>query len=99
MRFEKDQRKEWLENFLSKGLNAIEKVLETTAGKYCIANSVTIADVCLVPQVYSAKRFNVSLDNYPIIKRVNDELEKLPEFQAAHAHNQPDTPADMRLAL
>jgi maleylacetoacetate isomerase len=98
-RFEnKDEKQEWLDHFLTKGLTAIEKILEETAGQYCIGNSVTIADLCLVPQVYSAKRFSISLENFPIIRKVNEELEKLPEFKAAHAHNQPDTPDELRSA-
>ena len=65
---------------------------------YCVGDQVTLADLCLVPQVYGAKRFNIELTDYPNVCRVNDELEKLPAFVKAHAHRQPDTPAELREA-
>ena len=95
-RIGEEKKQEWLEHFLTKGFNAIEEILKETSGKYCIGNDITIADLCLVPQVYSAKRFNISLDDFPNVKRINDELEKIPEFQVAHPSKQPDCPADLK---
>lgn len=60
---------------------------------YC---KVSIADLCLVPQVYSAFRFNVDLTNYPTVRRIYDELDLIPEFRKAHAHTQPDTYPELR---
>ena len=56
---------------------------------------MSIADLCLVPQVYSAHRFDVDLTEYPNIVRVYEELNKLPEFRKAHAHTQPDTISEL----
>jgi maleylacetoacetate isomerase len=95
-RLSEEKKQEWLENFLTKGFIAIEEMLKTTAGKYCVGDEVTIADLCLVPQVYSANRFKISLDNYPLVRRINDDLEKIVEFQQAHPSKQPDCPEELR---
>ena len=51
---------------------------------------MTIADVCLVPQVYNARRFKVPLDKYPKIVAVDAALQKLPAFERAKPENQSD---------
>lgn len=53
-----------------------------------------IADCCLVPQVFNARRFHVDLRPYPIILRIDRELEVHPAFRAAHPSNQPDCPPE-----
>jgi maleylacetoacetate isomerase len=89
----KEKRDEWLKFYVGKGLDSIEYILEETSceGLYCIDNQVSLADIFLVPQVYSAKRFKINFDKYPFIRSINSNLEKLPEFIKAHAHNQIDT--------
>jgi len=91
-----DKRDEWAVRWIRDGFKAIEKQLANTAGKYCVGDDVTIADICLVPQVYNALRFKVSLDDFPIIRRVNEDLLKLDAFQVSAPHCQPDTPAELR---
>ena len=61
-----------------------------------VGDDVTIADLCLVPQVYSANRSHVDLTPYPNVRRVNAALEQLPAFRKAHAHRQPDTLPELR---
>nr|AYN44558.1 glutathione S-transferase Z4 [Brachionus koreanus] len=91
-----DKKQEWIKFYLTKGFKAVEDILKDTSGKYCIDNQITIADLCLVPQVYSAKRFNIDMIGFPNVKRVNEELEKVPEFVRAHAHHQIDTPQELK---
>jgi len=91
-----EKKNEWLQNYLHKGFRAIEATLVETSGKYCVGDDVTIADLCLVPQVYSANRFNVDLTAYPNVRRVNAALEQLPAFRKAHAHRQPDTYPELK---
>lgn len=86
-----DKKNEWLNFYLTKGFRAIEEALRESSGKYCVGDEITIADLCLVPQVYAANRFSVSLNDFPNVLRVNAELEKHPAFHKAHAHRQPDT--------
>ena len=85
-----EKRNEWLHFYLHKGFKAIETALKETSGKYCVGDEISIADLCLVPQVYSANRFNIDLTEYPNVRRVYDEIAKLPAFRKAHAHTQPD---------
>ena len=91
-----DKKKEWIKFYLTKGFKAIEAILKETSGKYCVGDLITIADLCLVPQVYSANRFNIDMNDFPNVLRVNQELEKIPEFIKAHAHRQIDTPRELK---
>lgn len=80
----------WVEHWMRLGFHAIEKQLVRTAGCYCFEDQITIADICLVAQVYNANRFNVDMSSYPYINRVVDNCNKLQAFQLALPENQPD---------
>jgi maleylacetoacetate isomerase len=86
------QREAWTRHWIEEGFVALEAVLKDSAatGTYCEGDSPTMADCCLVPQVYNAKRFGVSLDKYPNIARINDACLELPAFQDAVPEKQPD---------
>jgi maleylacetoacetate isomerase len=64
----------WYHHWLKKGFDAIEEKLKHLPRKQhvCYGNEISMADICLIPQVYNAKRFNFSLDNYPLINEIND---------------------------
>ena len=70
--------------FIHKGLKAYETILKDTRGKYSVGDDVTLADVCLIPQLYGADRYKVTLDAYPNIAEIRKNLEELPEFIDAH---------------
>ena len=72
------------------GLEAVERLIATTAGAYCFGDTLTLADVYLVPQVYNGVRFGVDIAKYPTISRVVVALKALPAFIAADPDNQPD---------
>lgn len=74
----------------------MEKILAETSGTHCIGDTVTLADVYLVPQVYNANRFNVDMKLYPIISRLNESALKLDAFKRAHPNEQPDCPPDQK---
>ncbi len=80
----------WAAYWIHKGLAALELSLENTAGTYCFGGELTAADVFLAPQVYNAKRFSVDLNEFPILKRVYLEVEKLKAFEDALPEKQPD---------
>jgi len=82
----------WSKYWIDKGFVALEKELKNTAGTRCVGDQVSLADCCLVPQVYNAKRFSVDMTKFPTITRIHASLEQLPEFQAAHPSQQPDCP-------
>lgn len=68
----KEEEERWSQHWIIKGFNAIENILRNTAGKYCVGDQITLADCCLIPQVFNARRlvfqliFNVNL-TMPII--------------------------------
>ncbi|VDP91248.1 unnamed protein product [Echinostoma caproni] len=70
---------------------AFEKELEKLAGKYCVGDELSMADVCLVPQVYNAFRFKVDLSPYPIIRRIYTVLMEVEAFKKAAPDVQPDS--------
>jgi maleylpyruvate isomerase len=78
----------WYTHWVVAGFNAIEPLLKP--GPYALGGQVTVADVCLVPQVFNARRFKVPLDAYPRIVAVEAACQKLPAFQKALPENQPD---------
>ena len=83
-------KKEWAQGVISEGFQSVEAILANTAGTCCIGDEVSVADACLVPQIYNARRFEVSLDQYPNINRISEHLATLPAFQKAHPDSQPD---------
>ncbi|ALO35537.1 maleylacetoacetate isomerase [Colwellia sp. MT41] len=80
----------WLEHWMSIGFKAIEKQLTISAGQYCFADTISVADICLVAQVYNAYRFKVDMSAYPLIKQVVENCNKLPAFIKALPENQAD---------
>ncbi|UJR30708.1 hypothetical protein I4U23_018228 [Adineta vaga] len=84
----------WAHDFIKIGLDAVEKALEESAGRYCVGDEVSIADCCLVPQLYNARRFNVDLTAYPLMTAIEERLSALPAFTDAHPDRQPDFPGD-----
>jgi len=82
----------WSKYWIDKGFVALEKELKNTAGTRCVGDQVSLADCCLVPQVYNAQRFSVDMTKFPTISRIHGSLEQLPQFQAAHPSKQPDCP-------
>ncbi len=85
---EQDTINAWYAHWVTVGFEAVEALL--TPGPYACGARVTLADVCLVPQVYNARRFNVPLDRFPKIVAVDAACMKLPAFDKARPENQPD---------
>jgi maleylacetoacetate isomerase len=67
-----------------RGLQGFEAMLDDTSGPYCHGDRVTLADLCLVPQAYNARRWGVDLAAFPRIDAIVATLEALPPVQAAH---------------
>jgi maleylpyruvate isomerase len=82
----------WLRHFLERGLRALERSARETAGTFLVGAHPTIADVCLIPQLYSARRFDVPLTSFSTLVRVEEACQSLPAFAAAHPDRQPDAP-------
>ncbi|XP_078418102.1 maleylacetoacetate isomerase isoform X4 [Cetorhinus maximus] len=86
-----DEKLEWAQCFIINGFQALESLLQQTAGRYCVGDEVTMADLCLVPQVYNAVRFKVDLAPFPTIERINNTLLELEAFKVSDPSCQPDT--------
>ncbi|KAI9216408.1 glutathione S-transferase [Blastocladiella britannica] len=82
----------WGKHWVEIGFAALEKALKATAGKYCVGDAVSLADICLVPQVYNAGRVGVDMAPYPTINRICAELEKVDAFARARPEVQRDNP-------
>jgi maleylacetoacetate isomerase/maleylpyruvate isomerase len=81
----------WYRHWIAEGLAAFERELvRGPAGRYCHGDAPTMADCCLVPQIFNAKRFECPLEAYPTTMRVFDALMALPAFDAAQPSKQPD---------
>jgi maleylacetoacetate isomerase len=80
----------WGKHWIDLGFQSLEKALSQTAGKYCVGDSVTAADLFLVPQVYNANRFKVDMSKFPIISRIDKALNELEDFKNAHPSQMPD---------
>ncbi|KAM8921311.1 maleylacetoacetate isomerase [Pelodytes ibericus] len=91
-----DEQVEWAQRVIIRGFDALEKMLQDTAGRYCVEDEVTVADLCLAPQVFNAERFKVDLAPYPTITRINQSLSKLEAFVVSHPSRQPDTPPELK---
>ncbi|XP_029831463.2 maleylacetoacetate isomerase-like [Ixodes scapularis] len=91
-RVEAGKKLEWSTHFITKGLQALEAVLSKTAGKYCVGDSVTMADICLAPQVNNAIRIRNDMTPFPTIMRIYCALMELPAFKVAHPSRQPNVP-------
>ena len=89
-KFDKAQQNHWAAHWMQRGFIAFEEQLSKTAGNYCFGDTVTMADLCLVPQVYNALRFSLDLDDYPLIQHVYHNCQQLAGFVAARPENQSD---------
>lgn len=84
-----DERR-WAQHWIGRGLQALEVVAAKTAGRFSVGDSVNIADLCLVPQLYAARRYGLEAGGMGTLLRVEAECNALPAFQRAHADRQID---------
>ena len=83
-----DEIDDWYRHWLEQGLPALEAMASPRAGKFLFGDVPTGADVLLVPQLYNARRYNVPLDDYPTLRRADDNANRLEPFAAAHPERQ-----------
>ena len=89
---EQDAVDEWYRHWIAEGLGPLEAVARPRAGAFLFGNTPTIADICLVPQLYNARRFDVPLEAYPTLLRADASANALEAFAAAHPDRQKDKP-------
>lgn len=87
-----EQTSRWYSQWVRRGFDGLEQQLAETSGLYCFGDAPTMADVCLVPQFYNARRFEVNIEDYPTINRIVDYCNNQDAFDRARPEKQPDTP-------
>jgi maleylacetoacetate isomerase len=82
----------WYHHWIADGFAMLERYLssENLAGSFCFGDMVTVADCCLVPQVFNARRYDCDLSAFPIVLSIFDACMALPAFEGAQASVQPD---------
>lgn len=90
LRVSDEDKTAWYHHWIALGFSAIEQ--QITAAPYCYGDQITLADICLVPQVFNANRFKVDLGPYPKIVSVAEACNRLDAFAKAHPDRQPDNP-------
>lgn len=81
-----EQKMTWYHHWIKEGFTALEAQLAASAytGDFCCGDEPGLADICLVPQVFNARRFKAPMQDYPTINRIVENCEKLPAFAKAH---------------
>ncbi|WP_194726393.1 maleylacetoacetate isomerase [Noviherbaspirillum malthae] len=87
-----EAKQQWYRHWVTAGFASMEARLagDGRSGKFCCGDQPTLADLCLVPQVWNAQRFDIALDAYPTIKRIHDHAMTMDAFALAAPGKQPD---------
>jgi len=83
-----EARDTWYAHWVTEGFDALEALASQRSGGFLFGNMPTLADICLIPQMYNARRFNVSLKSYPTLVRADASASALPAFADAHPDRQ-----------
>ncbi len=83
-----EARDDWYAHWVTEGFEALETMAAPRAGAFLFGDTPTLADICLVPQMYNARRFNAPVDVYPTLVRADSNATALPAFAAAHPEQQ-----------
>lgn len=93
-----EQKVAWYQHWVEDGFTSIEEQLRNQrqqqkyAGPYCFGRSISLADICLVPQVYNALRFDCNMSNYPTLQAIYQACLARDDFQRAAPEQQADAP-------
>jgi maleylpyruvate isomerase len=86
------QKSAWITHWLKDGFSALETMVKQVGStrKFCIGGAPTLADICLIPQLYTARRFMTDFSAYPTLVAIDAHCRTLPAFINAQPENQPD---------
>ena len=85
-----DDKNRWYRHWVETGLEVVERQLAARPSAFCHGDAPTLADCCLVPQIFNARRFECRLDHVPNVMRVFEACMALPAFEATRPENCPD---------
>jgi maleylacetoacetate isomerase len=94
--FSENEINKWVQHWITRGLQTAETLMKETAGEYAVGDKPSVVDCFLVPQIFNAQRYQVELNTFPTIQRVNEKCLRHPAFIKAHPFQQPDTPEELR---
>jgi len=92
------KRNQWIQNWSMKGLQAVEAQLarDTQTARFCHGTTPTLADICVVTQVFGAQLFGFDTSSVPTVMRVFDECMKIDAFERAQPLKQPGAPSKVQ---
>jgi len=90
--FGSTEQTSWIHGWIAAGFDALEPMIADGGAGFASGPQPSLADCCLIPQVYSAERYGLSLDPWPAIRAVAARAADHPDFAAAHPDRQPDAP-------
>ncbi len=93
----KPQALEWSAHWIDTGLRALNEFADSVSGSYSIGDAVSLADCCLYPQLYNAKRFGLDMSDYPRLAQIEANLSILDAFITSDPARQSDTPPELRV--
>lgn len=95
------RKNDWYTHWIKLGFDALEELISQSphAGKFCCGNSLTMADACLIPQIYNARRHEMDMNPWPTLFAIEQNALDHPAVKAASPEHQPDTPEDLRFRL
>lgn len=85
--------KAWLRHWVGRGLRAFDATARDTRGDFCVGDQVSWADLCLIPQLYGARRFGIDLTEVPALLAIEERCQEIDAFWRAHPDQQVDAPA------
>ncbi|HYD61535.1 MAG TPA: maleylacetoacetate isomerase [Noviherbaspirillum sp.] len=93
MGLKEEMRSDWIRHWITLGLAGLEEELRNSSrrGTYCYGHLPTIADCCLVPQLFNAQRFGIDIDTFPTLSSIATACNSLDAFRDAHPSRQPDS--------
>lgn len=92
-----EKKDKWYAHWAERGMAAVEALLAQRGwhGQFALGDRISVADICIVPQMYNMRRFKLPLADYPICRKIENNCMKMESFQKAAPEMQPDAPAGL----
>jgi len=85
--------KQWAKEYIEKGLSSVENIISNYSKTYSFEDYPTLADACILPQVYNARRFEIDMNLFPRCQEIAERLMQIPEVVESSPDQQPDKPS------
>lgn len=84
--------KSWAAHWIRESFKALEQIASSNDKPFLLTDTPSLAECCLIPQIYNARRFGVDMDDFPVLKQIDERCLGLTAFQKALPETQPDAP-------